>query len=119
MSSPVISRQQICGLLELDAAGTVLYSSVERNVKSNDSTGDVVGHNFYSEVAPFINVEEFQQHLDNFNRSGAQAHGFAFTCHYADGAVPVRVLLARVRDHANRSRTNSLLIHIRKAEIIQ
>ncbi len=116
MSSVISSPQKLFGFLELDAAGTVLYSRLEGDGNSNNSAADVKGHNFFSEVAPFVNVEEFHQRLDTFNRSGEQAHRFAFNCVYDDGAVPVRVLLARIRIRTNGDHAKSLLVHIKKAD---
>lgn len=116
MSSSLLSQRKLFGLLELDAAGTVLYSKLDTDGNSDYRTADVAGHNFYSEVAPFTNVEELHQHLDLFHRSSEQAKSFVFNCKYDDGAVPVRVLLARVNERTNGDDTKSLLVHIKKAE---
>ncbi len=116
MRGTILSRQKLFGLLELDAAGTVLYSRLEGDHDLDSSAADVAGHNFYSEVAPFTNVEEFHQRLDTFNRSSEQAKSFAFNCDYEDGAVPVIVLLARIRQRTNGDPTKSLLVHIKKAD---
>jgi hypothetical protein len=117
LSSVILRQQKLFGLLELDAAGTVLYSRLEA-----DDTGDldcpvadVTGHNFFLEVASFMNIEEFQQHLETFNNGCEQANSFEFNCDYEDGAVQVRVLLARIRERSNDYRTKSLLVHIKKA----
>jgi hypothetical protein len=116
MSSMILSQQKLFGLLELDAAGTVLYSRLDGDDKLNDPATVVAGHNFFSEVAPFLNVEEFHQRLDTFNMSSEHANSFFFNCDYEDGAVPVRVLLARISSRSNDNRTKSLLVHIKKAE---
>ena len=112
----ILSRQKLFGLLELDAAGTVLYSMLEGDHDLDGSAAEVAGHNFFSEVVPFINVEEFHQRLDTFNRGSEYAKSFIFNCDYEDGAVPVRVLLARIRGHSNGDHTKSLLVHIKKAD---
>lgn len=116
MSRFIPSRQQLFGLLELDAAGTVLYSRIETEGGPDGSPSDVRGHNFYSEVVPFLNVEEFHQRLDTFDRGGEHANSFVFNCDYEDGAVPVRVLLARMSSRTNGDLTKSLLVHIKKAD---
>lgn len=116
MSRSIRSRQNLFGLLELDAAGTVLYSGIGTEGGSDGSPPDVTGHNFYSEVASFLNVEEFHQRLDTFDRGSEHADSFVFNCDYEDGAVPVRVLLARTRERTNGDHTRSLLVHIKKAD---
>lgn len=117
MSRSILSQQKLFGLIELDAIGTVLYSRIETEGDPGGSPSDVTGHNFFSEVAPFLNVEEFHQCLDAFNRSSEYANSFLFNCDYEDGAVPVRVLLARICERSNDYRTKSLLVHIKKAVI--
>jgi two-component system cell cycle response regulator DivK len=115
MSSMILSQQKLFGLIELNPEGTVLYSRLEGDDNLDDPAINVEGLNFFSEVAPFQNVEEFQQRLDTFNRSREHANSFVFNCDYEDGAVPVRVLLARIRERSNDGRTKSLLVHIKKA----
>jgi hypothetical protein len=121
MNSAVMSHQKFFGLLELDAGGTVLYSRIESDGNGADSTPtmkvapDMMGRNFYSEVAPFQNVEEFHRRLDSFRNSSQQANSFEFDCDYEDGTVAVRVLLARISERSDARATKSLLVHIRKA----
>jgi photoactive yellow protein len=109
---------QLFGLVELDTAGTVLYSrSEEENTASSHHSEGITGRNFFSEVAPFHNTEEFQRRFNNFiNSSNQAAHSFNFTCRCDDDLlVPVRVLLARIHELSNNERTKSILVHIRKA----
>ena len=116
MGRLTLSRQNLFGLLELDAAGTVLYSGIVTEGGSDGSPANMTGHNFYSEVASFLNVEEFHQRLDTFDRGSEYANSFVFNCDYEDGAVPVRVLLARIRERTNGDHARSLLVHIKKVD---
>jgi photoactive yellow protein len=102
------------GLLELDEAGKVLYSRVEREGGAGSSPSDVTGRNFYTEVAPFRNVGEFQHRLDSFSRGSQQADSIHFTCDYEDGPLAVKILLARIRERSEHAVTKSILVHIRK-----
>ena len=112
-----LSPQKLYGLLELDAAGVVLYSRLEGESSMNPTAADLGGHNFYSEVAPFLNISEFHQRLDAFNCGSEQATSFVFNFDYEDGAVvPVRVLLASIRERTNGGTTKSLLVHIKKVD---
>jgi len=113
---PVFAGRKFYGLLELDAAGTVLYSRAEPDgAPPGDPPPDLTGRNFYTEVAPFSNVEEFRHQLDLFRRGQQPASSFDFTCEYEDGPLTVRVLLARIRERAEQETTKSILAHIRKA----
>lgn len=48
---------QLLGLVELDQAGTVLFSSLEKSSASSDLNG----RNSFSEVAPCNDVEAFRR----------------------------------------------------------
>jgi len=108
---------KLFGLVELDAAGTVLYTRFESSVEppSGGSTGGI-GLNFYTEVAPFRNVVEFRELLEGFSRGSQPAHSMDFTFDYEDGPLLVRVLLARIRERTSADVTKSILVHIRRAQ---
>jgi photoactive yellow protein len=114
-ASVIIVSEKFFGLLELGADGTVLYSRVESEGGGRHPAADITGRNFFSEVAPFLNVGEFREHLDDFRRSSRQANSIHFNCQYEDGPVLVKVLLARVRERSEHDVTKSVLVHIRKA----
>lgn len=116
MSGVISSRRKLFGLLELDAAGTILYSNLDRDDDdAGEATTDVTGYNFFSDVAPFANVEELHRRLDSFKVGSEQAKSFVFDCDYEDGTVPVRILLARARERSEDHTTKSLLLHIKRA----
>ena len=114
MSASTLTKRKLFGLFELDHAGTVLYSRIEPEAKADAAPPDVAGRNFYEEVAPFENVEEFRRRVSAFANGVSPADNFNFNCLYGDGAQPVRVLLARVRERTSNDRTKSVLVHIRK-----
>jgi hypothetical protein len=114
MSASPLTDQKLFGLFELDPAGTVLYSRVEPDGEPPGSSPDFAGRNFYEEVAPFGNVEELRGRVARFAEGPRPADGFSFDCQYEGGPLPVRVLLARVRERSSRERTKSVLVHIRK-----
>jgi hypothetical protein len=108
---------KLFGLVELDAAGTVLYTRFESDGATPIGVApDYTGLNFYTEVAPFRNVAEFQNQFEQFSRGAQPAHSMDFTCDYEDGPVFVRVLLARIRERSQGDATKSVLVHIRRAQ---
>lgn len=113
MSVSLLTAQELFGLFELDDAGTVLYYRVEPGGAAAGTSPDMAGHNFYDEVAPFENVEEFRRCVTQFTRSASPADSFNFDCRYEGWAQPVKVLLARIRERVNRNNTQSVLVHIR------
>jgi CheY-like chemotaxis protein len=117
LSPEAVAKRKLFGLFELDAAGTVLYVRVEPDGATQSGPApDYTGRNFYTEVAPFRNVAEFGKRLDDFRRGPQPAHTIDFTCDYEDGPLPVRVLLARIRERSQADVTRSVLVHIRRAQ---
>jgi len=108
-----ITVQELLGLFELDDAGKVLYY---RNDIGDEPNGaalpDIVGHNFYNDVVPFENVEEFRRCVTEFTRSATAADSFNFECRYGSSAQPVKVLLARIFE--SRDNTKSILVYLKR-----
>jgi len=113
MSSLIVGPQKLFGLLELDLHGTVIFSRLEGDEELAGAM-DVVGLNFFSEVATFLNVAEFRQHFEIFDNNRHPSSSFMFNCDYGDGAVPVKVLLARLKE--DRKYPESVLVYIKKAD---
>ena len=114
MSSLSLGPQKVFGLLELDLQGKVIFSKLEGDEKLA-TTADLVGRNFFSEVATFLNVAEFRRHFETFdNNPYSGSSSFMFNCDYEDGAVPVKVLLARLREDTKYP--GSVLVYIKKAD---
>jgi hypothetical protein len=112
-----VTTRKLFGLVELDSAGTVLYTRFEPDGSQQfGGAADYTGRNFFTEVAPFRNVVEFRNQLDSFSRGSQAAYSIDFTCDYEDGPLPVRILLARIRECSRTDVTKSILVHIRKAK---
>jgi hypothetical protein len=115
MSASLLDQRKLFGLFELDPTGTVLYSRIERDGDARGTSPNVAGHDFFNEVAPFENAEELRLRVRDFTDGEGQADNFHFTCRLESGALPVKILLARIRERADGKRTKSVLLHIRKA----
>jgi hypothetical protein len=107
-----LAPEKLFGLLELDQRGTVIFSKLEGDEKLAAAAD--VGRNFFSEVATFLNVAEFRQRFETFDNNPEPSSSFMFNCDYGDGTVPVKVLLARLRE--DRKYARSVLVFIRKAD---
>ena len=106
-------HSQLLGLVELDQAGTVLYARLEK--EPAQAHPDINGLNYFFDVIPFKNVKEFRRHIEDFRSGQSQANSFNFTCEFDDGHIPIRVLVARIRERSNGDRADSILVHIRQA----
>ena len=115
MSISLLTAEQLFGLFELDASGTVLYYRTEPGGERNAMPPDMAGHNFYDEVAPFENVEEFRRCVTAFTQGPTPADSFNFECRYEGSGERVKVLLARISERVNQSKTKSVLVHFRRS----
>lgn len=113
MSSLSLASQKLFGLVELDPRGTVIFSKLEGDEELAGAV-DVVGRNFFSEVATFLNVAEFRQRFETFDNNPEPSSSFTFNCDYGDGTVSVKVLLARLREDTKYP--ESVLVYIKKVD---
>ena len=79
------------GLIEIDSAGCVLrYNSAEQ-VLSGKPSADVVGKNFFTEIAPCTAIEAFMGRLSSFLASDAEPESFQFAFVFPTGTVNVSI----------------------------
>ena len=109
-----MSAQELLGLFELDAAGKVLYYRLDSAGETGGTSPDIVGRNFYNEVAGFENVEDFRRCVTEFTSSDTAADSFDFECRYGDFAHRMKVLLARICESENRRNTKSVLVYLKR-----
>ncbi len=115
MSATVTTRQKLLGMFELDSSNTVRYSRFEGEGRVVDPAApDISGASLFEAAAPFSNSEEFRRRINSFRSNGAHADSFDFIFDYEDGPVPVRVLMARVRESSDGDSAKSVLIHVRQ-----
>jgi len=92
----------------------VLYYRTDSASEPGGTSPDIVGRNFYNEVAHFENVDEFRRCVTEFISSTTAADSFDFECRYGDFAQRVKVLLARIRESVNRENTKSILVYLKR-----
>lgn len=114
MRGALLPQQNLFGLYELDQTGTVLDSQLEPAGPAHGTVLNLAGHNFFKEVVPFTNADELRCRVNAFSDSPGQIDNFTFTCECPDGPLPVRVVLARIRERAHDGHTKAILLHIRK-----
>src|ERR1044071_8684833 len=114
MSVSPMTTQELLGLFELDAAGKVLYYRKDLAGEPGGTSMDIVGQNFYNEVAGFENIEEFRRCVTEFTRSATAADSFEFECRYGEFGHRIKVLLARIRESVNQNNTKSVLVYLKR-----
>lgn len=103
------------GLFELDTAGTVMYSRVNPSAyaASTVPSSDLVGRNFFEEVAPFKNVEEFRRRFRHFACGSDSAEKFTFTCQFEERPAEMKVMLMRISEREFDEDKKLIIVDIR------
>lgn len=114
MNVSLTTEPEVLGLFELDAAGKVLYYRKDLAGEPGGASMDIVGQNFYNEVAGFENIEEFRQCVIEFTRRATAADSFDFECRYGGSAQRVKVLLARICESVNPNNMKSVLVYLKR-----
>ena len=109
-----LTAPELLGLFELDVAGKVLYHRMDSTGEPSGTSPDVVGRNFYNEVANFENVEDFRRCVTEFTRSATAADSFDFECRYGNATHRIKVLVARICESVNRNNTKSVLVYLKR-----
>ena len=112
MSVSLMTAQELLGLFELDDAGNVLYYRKDVGGEPDGTSLNIVGHNFYGELAHFENVDEFRRCVTEFTRSATVTDSFEFECRYGTFAQRIKVLLARICEDGNN--TKSVLVYLKR-----
>jgi photoactive yellow protein len=101
------------GLFELDSEGIVIrYSpSAERNVQELQQ--NVVGRNFFTEIAPVEQIKDFLDRFQVFMAHGEAVRKFTSTFSSNHCQIKVQILLARITEQSEHGRKRLALVHIR------
>jgi len=110
-----VYTNNILGLFELDMTGTVKYSRTSMsNIKADDST-KFIGRNFFDEVAPFKNVDEFRRRFRYFAQGSESAAKFDFTLQFDERPLEVKVLLTQICEREYDSNRKLIIVDIRES----
>lgn len=97
---PMLSESELdalpFGVIILDERGTVLaYNKAESDLSGRNRT-EVVGRNFFTDVAPCTSVQAFQGGFREFCRGDEPSRTFRFTFHFPTGPIPVQIVFLRM-----------------------
>lgn len=106
-------QPEIFGLFELSDEGTVLYSRADAP-RAAERSPENVGRNFFDEVAPFENTEEFRRCLNRFIQGNYPSESFNFNCQINNQNIPAKVMLVRIIERSNEERAKTTIVDIRR-----
>jgi photoactive yellow protein len=112
MMVAILSHALPFGLLELDAAGTVVRYSPAAEQNSPVQSQDIIGRNFFTEVAPCEQVNEVRSRFLAFMAFGDAVQKFSITCPVEDKSIKIQIMLARVTEMLDEGRERLALVRI-------
>lgn len=90
------------GAIQLDGQGTILkYNQTEGEICNRDPK-EMIGRNFFTEVAPCTNTRGFKGKFDDGVRAGNLNTLFQYTFDYNMAPTRVNVHLKKVNNQADR-----------------
>jgi photoactive yellow protein len=99
-----LSREELdelpVGVIQLDRDGTVLQYNETESSLARFSRGDVVGRNFFAEIAPCTAVRDFQGRFDEGVRRGELDTTFGYRFRFEDERVKDVTITMSYRPHA-------------------
>lgn len=101
------------GLFELSNDGTVLYSRAAR--RDSAAEHDIVGRDFFREVAQFANTEDLRHHFRSFLTSARPADSFGFECLYREKSVKTKITMTRGHETDSNHTAGIVIIDIKLA----
>ena len=105
---------RIVGLFELDVAGNIRYSRTAATNAAVNGASEFVGRNFFDEIAPHKNVEEFRRRFRYFAQSTDSSQKFNFTCQFDEEPLEVKVLLTQICEREFDLRDKLIIVDIRE-----
>lgn len=110
-------KPELYGVFEISDDGTILYSrqkSAGADKFSSEKAPQMIGRNFYDEIALFENAEEFRQCVNRFIKSEFSSKNFIFECRINGHNFPVKIMLVRVTDRMSDERAKLTIVDIRE-----
>src|SRR5918912_2136673 len=100
------------GLFELDSAGTVIHYSAATEKERDASADDIVGRDFFREIAPAPELKELKSRFLRFMTFGDAVERFSSSFPLEGDIIKVQIALARVTEHENGDERRLALVRI-------
>ncbi|MGI8468977.1 MAG: hypothetical protein ACR2N3_11065 [Pyrinomonadaceae bacterium] len=102
------------GVYEMDAAGTVVYHKSMTDSRTNESEPNLIGRNFFDEIAAFQNFMDFRRRFKCFVGDSHPADEFNFDFYLREQILEIKVKLVRARERQDNKNSNLIIVDIRK-----
>ncbi len=101
------------GLFELDTAGTVLYSKLDRKNIHSNLPSELNGLNFFDEINLFKDTEEFRRRFRYFTSGSKTAEKFTSTFEIEENRVELNIMITRISEREFNGAKKIFIVDIR------
>ena len=78
---------------------------------------ELVGHNFFDEIASFENARDLHRIFKNFIKSNKFTDNFIFDCRFPEETVRVRVMMVRAFENSFPNPSDIVILDIRNSHL--
>ena len=114
MNNSLLTQTKPFGLYELALDGTVLFYKAGLDNENSANIQNLVGRNFFTEIASFENIDEFQMRFENFVQAHQSVASFTFNGSRNE-SQNLRVMLVRLGEGSRDERKRFVLADFRPA----
>lgn len=97
---PGLSNEQLdllpFGIIELNEDGTVVAFNTAEERLSRKSKAEVIGRNFFSDVAPCADVQDYHGRFKKFLRGTTLSEKFNYTYYFDSSTLDVEITFLKV-----------------------
>jgi hypothetical protein len=107
------------GLFEISGQGIIRHYQPANGAHEGHERGaaeELVGCNFYNEVAPPARAQELRERIVRFRRSGKPTESFDLALSPDGDDLTLRVMLTIIQERTADESIQSVLVHIRRAD---
>ena len=108
-------HENLFGLYELSDDGTVLYSRARSEEGLREPAQDLIGQDFFRDIAPFENTDDLRRHFRRFITSDRPVDTFIFDCLIRSEVVRAKIYMTRAYEHDRDHNEGIVIMDIRKA----
>jgi photoactive yellow protein len=100
------------GMFELDAAGVVVHYSPASEEKRSESSGGLIGKNFFGDLISISQMEELKGRFLRFMADGDSVERFTISFPYKQSNVKVQIVMAHLTEKSERGRERFAIIRL-------
>ena len=109
------ASKDVFGLYELADDGTILYSRLRTGEELKGPEHQIVGKDFFRDIARFENTDDLRRHFKSFIKGDRPADTFVFDCLFQTEVVRAKVFMTRAYEVDYGHSGGIVIMDIRKA----